>query len=56
MGCGFDTTYRGDHDGGVQVAFTTDLCTMQTVKDLSRVCGKGGKDFGTAGTHGHEAD
>ena len=56
MGCASDTTYRGDHDGGVQVAFTTDLCAMQTIEDLSRVCGESGKDFGTAGAHCHKAD
>ena len=46
---------RGDHDGGVQVTFTTDLCAMQTIKDLAGVCSEGGKDFRTAAAHGHEA-
>jgi hypothetical protein len=29
---------------------------VQTIEDLCRVCGEGGKDFGTGGAHGHEAD
>jgi hypothetical protein len=52
----FDATYRGDHDGSVQVAFTTDLCAMQTIENLCRVCGESGEDFGTGGAHGHKAD
>lgn len=49
-------TYGGDHDGGVKMALSTDLCAMQTIEDLSRICGEGGEDFRAAASHGHEAD
>jgi hypothetical protein len=48
--------YRCDHDASVKVALSTNLGSVQTIQDLSRVGGEGSEDFRAGASHAHEAD
>lgn len=48
--------YRCDHDAGVEVTLSADLCSVKTVQDLTRVGRQSSEDLGARASHAHETD
>lgn len=50
------STYRCNHDSGIQMRSALDFCPMQTIEHLAEVCGESGEHFRAGAAHGHEPD